>query len=109
MIGLCYQQKEYKLLNENISLLSKKRALLKQAITAMIQEAAKYVDEIEDMTLKLELIDTLRTVTDGKIFVEVERARLTRILVNIKEADGKVAEAAELLQDLQVISIFIVG
>ena len=33
----------------------------------MIQEAAKYVDEIHDMPLKLELIDTLRTVTDGKV------------------------------------------
>jgi hypothetical protein len=33
----------------------------------MIQEAAKFVDELVDMPKKLELIDTLRTVTDGKV------------------------------------------
>ena len=32
----------------------------------------------------------------------MERARLTRILVNIKEKEGKIVEAAELLQELQV-------
>lgn len=35
----------------------------------MVQQAAKYVDEIHDMALKLELIDTLRTVTDGKVSI----------------------------------------
>ena len=67
IVGLCYKAKDFKLLNENIVLLAKKRALLKQAITTMVQEAAKYVNEISDMFTKLELIDTLRTVTDGKV------------------------------------------
>jgi 26S proteasome regulatory subunit N5 len=68
----------------------------------MIQEAMTYIDKTPDQATKLELIDTLRTVTDGKIFVEVERARVTRILAKIKEDDGKVAEAADVLHDLQV-------
>ncbi|KAI8924944.1 hypothetical protein BC831DRAFT_463209 [Entophlyctis helioformis] len=102
IIGLAYRAKDWKLLNENIVVLSKKRALLKQAITKMVQEAIKYVDEIKDMKIKLELIDTLRTVTDGKIFVEVERARLTRTLAKIKEAENKIGEAADLMQELQV-------
>ncbi|KAJ3369448.1 26S proteasome non-ATPase regulatory subunit 12 [Kappamyces sp. JEL0680] len=84
IVSLCYQQRDFKLLNENIVLLSKKRALLKQAITTMVQHVAKYVDEIKDMPTKLELIDTLRTTTDGK------------------EKEGKIVEAAELLQELQV-------
>jgi 26S proteasome regulatory subunit N5 len=33
----------------------------------MVQEAMKFVDEIADMKIKLELIDTLRTMTDGKV------------------------------------------
>ncbi|KAH6562853.1 hypothetical protein BASA50_003039 [Batrachochytrium salamandrivorans] len=102
IITLAYDAKDWKLLNESIVVLSKKRALLKQAITNMVQHAIKYVDEISDMKIKLELIDTLRTVTDGKIFVEVERARLTRSLAKMKEAENKVEEAAELMQDLQV-------
>lgn len=78
IISLCYHQNEFKLLNENIVLLSKKRALLKQAITDMVHEAATYVDLIQDMTLKLELIDTLRTVTDGKVNIFILSQDLCR-------------------------------
>jgi 26S proteasome regulatory subunit N5 len=68
----------------------------------MIQECINYVQEVSDLKTKLELIETLRTVTDGKIFVEVERARLTRLLSKIKEDQGDIVEAADLLQELQV-------
>ncbi len=37
-----------------------------------------------------------------KIHVEVERARLTKKLADIREADGDIAAAAEIMQDLQV-------
>ncbi|KAI8912094.1 hypothetical protein DFJ77DRAFT_432383 [Powellomyces hirtus] len=93
---------DWKILNENIVLLSKRHGLLKQAVTKMIQEAMTYIDKTPDMATKLEFIETLRTVTDGKIFVEVERARLTRTLAEIKEKEGKIVEAADILQDLQV-------
>lgn len=33
----------------------------------MVQEAMEYLDSTPDMEAKLELIDTLRTVTDGKV------------------------------------------
>ena len=68
----------------------------------MVQEACTYVDQISDMPQKLRLIDTLRTVTVGKIYVEIERARLTRKLATIKENEGKIDEAASILQELQV-------
>ena len=38
-----------------------------QAVTKMIQEAFTYVDQITDMDTKLKLIDTLITVTSGKV------------------------------------------
>ena|SRR6185369_6253088 len=38
----------------------------------------------------------------AQIYVEVERARLTRMLSRIREDEGKIAEAAEILQELQV-------
>jgi 26S proteasome regulatory subunit N5 len=68
----------------------------------MVQEACAYVDQTDDMEQKLKLIDTLRTVTAGKIYVEIERARLTKILANIKENQGNIEEAANILQELQV-------
>lgn len=53
----------------------------------------------------LKLIDTLRTVTAGKIYVENERARLTHRLSLIHEADDNIPEAAKIMQELQVKSL----
>jgi 26S proteasome regulatory subunit N5 len=67
ILKLCFSAKDYKLLNEHITLLSKKHGLLKQAVSKMVQEASTFVDKITDKATKLALIDTLRTVTDGKV------------------------------------------
>ncbi|XP_071779410.1 26S proteasome non-ATPase regulatory subunit 12 [Centroberyx gerrardi] len=102
VVQMCYEAKDWDALNENIMLLSKRRSQLKQAVAKMVQECYKYVDAVTDLTIKLRLIDTLRTVTAGKIYVEIERARLTKTLANIKEQNGEVKEAAAILQELQV-------
>ncbi|KAL7746513.1 proteasome regulatory particle subunit [Sorochytrium milnesiophthora] len=102
IIRLCWELNNYNALNEYILVLSKKHGALKQAIQKMVQEAVTYVDKVSDIKPKLELIETLRVVTEGKIYVEVERARLTRILSKIREDEGKVSEAADILQELQV-------
>jgi hypothetical protein len=51
---------------------------------------------------EIKLIETLRTVTSGKIYVEVERARLTHKLAKIQENDGQIAQAAKTMHELQV-------
>ncbi|KAJ1566526.1 26S proteasome non-ATPase regulatory subunit 12, partial [Nowakowskiella sp. JEL0078] len=102
ILSLTYAAKDWKLVNEYVVLLSKKHGLLKQAITKLVQHVMTYLDSAPTKEIKLELINTLRTVTDGKIFVEVERARLTRILAKIKEDEGLINEAADILQELQV-------
>jgi 26S proteasome regulatory subunit N5 len=51
---------------------------------------------------ELALLTTLRAVTEGKIYVEVEWARLTRRLARIREGEGKVDEAAEIMQEVHV-------
>ena len=60
---------------------------------------------ISDKPTMLKLIDTLRTVTAGKIYVENERARLTHRLSLIHEADDNIPEAAKIMQELQVKSL----
>lgn len=37
-----------------------------------------------------------------QIFVEIERARLTRRLAAMKESEGNIAEAADILQEVAV-------
>lgn len=102
MVRLCFETKNWDALSENIIIITKKRGQIKQSVTKMIQEACTYVEKTPNLDAKLKLIDTLRTVTEGKIYVEIERARLTRTLAKIKEDGGKVTEAANILQELQV-------
>lgn len=102
---LCYQAKNWALLNSHIVSLTKKRSQLKAAVTGLVQECCKFVDEISDRETQLELINTLRTVTAGKMYVEVERARLTHKLAQMRESEGKIDEAASLMQELQVESL----
>ena len=40
-----------------------------------------------------------------QIFVEIERARLTRRLAAIREAEGNIADAADTMQEVPVVSV----
>lgn len=95
--------KEWPKLKEHIVLLAKKRGQLKRATTDMVHLNMGWLEGL-DKEKKLELIGTLNEVTEGKIFVEVEKARLTAMLANMKEAEGNTEEAANLLQEVQVES-----
>merc|ERR1712007_117214 len=67
----------------------------------MVRLAMSWIDGLETGE-KLNLMTTLTEVTDGKIFVEVEKARLTKMMADMKEAEGNIEEAANLLQEVQV-------
>lgn len=102
VMKICFGHKNMEMLNENLILLTKRRGQLKQAVIKMVQEVCSYVDQIDSKDEKLKLIETLRTVSSGKIYLELERARVTRKLAEIREAEGDIAEAASVLQELQV-------
>eukprot|EP00090_Calanus_glacialis_P021735 TRINITY_DN3353_c0_g1_i3.p1 TRINITY_DN3353_c0_g1~~TRINITY_DN3353_c0_g1_i3.p1 ORF type:complete len:485 (-),score=199.67 TRINITY_DN3353_c0_g1_i3:93-1547(-) len=102
IVQLCFEAKEWNQLNEKIIDLVKKRAQLKQAVAKMVTECCTFLDKTPDKPTMMKLIDTLRTVTEGKIYVENERSRLTHRLAMIHEKDGNVTEAAKIMQELQV-------
>jgi len=102
VVQLSFEAGEWEALNERIIDLVKKRAQLKQAVAKMVTECCTFLDKTPDKATMLKLIDTLRTVTAGKIYVENERARLTHRLAKIHEEDGKLEEAAKIMQELQV-------
>lgn len=105
IIDILGKQKQWKMLNENILTISKKRNQIKQAITSMVQHAMTFFDNITDKETKVELINTLRRVCEGKIYVELEQAHLVQMLANIKEEECNVEEAANLIQTIQVETI----
>lgn len=51
---------------DNLSLFSKKHGFLKHAVQVMVQKAIQLLDSVKD---KMALIDTIRTVTAGKVFI----------------------------------------
>ncbi|XP_045802548.1 26S proteasome non-ATPase regulatory subunit 12 homolog A-like isoform X5 [Trifolium pratense] len=110
ILQLCFEAEAWKTLNDQIVVLSKRRGQLKQAVTAMVQQAVtamvqqamEYIDKTPDIETRIELIKTLISVSAGKIYVEIERARLVKKLAKIKEEQGLIAEAADLMQEIAV-------
>lgn len=104
LVGICQlsvDAKQWDTLNEQIQSLTKRRGQFKQAVTAMVQKCCEFVELLEPKQ-ELQLIGTLRTVTAGKIYVEVERARLTYRLAQIKEKEENLEEACKVMQETQV-------
>ncbi|KFA64819.1 hypothetical protein S40285_01359 [Stachybotrys chlorohalonatus IBT 40285] len=102
VVTLCKNAGDWSLMNDQTLVLSKKHSQLKQAVTKMVQTVVGFLDDTPDLKTKLSVIETLRTVTEGKIFVEVERARVTRVLSDIKKEQGDLKAATETLCELQV-------
>uniref|UniRef100_A0A8C5CBE3 Proteasome 26S subunit, non-ATPase 12 n=1 Tax=Gadus morhua TaxID=8049 RepID=A0A8C5CBE3_GADMO len=105
VVQMCHEAKDWDALNENIMLLSKRRSQLKQAVAKMVQECYKYVDEVSDLAIKLRLIDTLRTVTAGKVgnirimakyYTRISMKRMANLL------DLSIDESEEFLSSLVV-------
>lgn len=101
LLRIFADKKDWKTLSEYVVMLSKRRAQVKMAIQRMVKEAMLHLDGLDEKT-KLSLLETLRDVTAGKIFVELERARLTRTLADIKLSKNDIDGAATIMQEVQV-------
>ena len=106
VVEACREATAWEELNRMVALLCKRRHQFRQVQSKVVVTCAQYVDEMEasgvHRATRRSLIEALRNVSEGKLFVEVERARLTMKLAQMEEADGNVAEAATILQEEQV-------
>lgn len=69
-VQLCYDARNYTLLNSTISLLSKKHGQLKAAVQAIVEQVLSWLDKVREQDGNekwLELVETLRGVTEGKV------------------------------------------
>jgi len=116
-LDLCYKARDYVQLNTTINVLSKKHGQLKGVVQALVEQAMTWLAEIRQRdgdARWLELVETLRSVTEGKIFLETPRARVTLLLSHYHENLSKLSgatssavkeslqTASDLLSDLQV-------
>lgn len=59
-------------------------------------------DKLPSREERFTMLNTLRTATEGKIFLEREYSQCTKELVEMYEADGKIDEAAKIIQEIQI-------
>ena len=71
-------------------------------ITALMRHARAIGDTSLNDAAKMKIMQTLRDITAGKVFLEVERARVSRSMSDMLYAKGEVDKAADTLQDLAV-------
>lgn len=108
IVDTLVQHRDWDYLDELITVLLKKHGQLKTSIQYMIQQVIDQLDKLDsdnaaELATKIKLIETIRTVTDKKIFVEVERAVVLKLLAEIyltKKND--LDTATDILCDLQV-------
>lgn len=55
---------------------------------AVLPQAMTWLDEAPTKEARIALLVALRDITDGKIFVEAERAKLTRLLAKVRQIDN---------------------
>jgi 26S proteasome regulatory subunit N5 len=81
----------------------KRHGQFKKTVQKLIQECISYIKQTPDISSRISFIDTLLTVSEGKIYLELERARLTMQKCQIFEYEKKdLRKAVEIVQDLQV-------
>lgn len=80
------------------------RALVHKSIPNCIegQHTPVSVSGASEKKARDKLVEALREISDGKIFLEAERARLTRCMAMILEQEGDMAAAADVLQEVHV-------
>jgi len=113
-LELCHEANDYEALVTTLKTLSTRRSQKSKAIAALVTKCLPWVVDSEDgftplptaakdaATNQETLVTELRNITDGKMYLEAERARLTRSLAILKESAGDIATAADVLQDVHV-------
>lgn len=103
IVQLFFESNKLVELNESILTFAMKKHLQsEQAIGEMIRECCKFSDQLTDKAQKVELLETLKIVTNGKLYSEMERAKICQDLARIMREDGNIPRAILILEDLRI-------
>jgi len=104
IVQLCWEAGDVQAVIDNVVLIARKRGQLSSVTSAVVDHALKFVDELKarDIAQHEKLVRGLRVVTEGRIFLEIPRSKLTLILAELLEKRGDKVEACHVMQDVQV-------
>ncbi len=102
IVQICKLKNNWARLNASLILINKRNIQGKESLTAVVKESMTYIDQTPNIETKLELLNTLKEICDGKMYVERESAQLHFTLSEIYENQGDVAKACDTIQDVHV-------
>lgn len=106
MVQLYFESARLEQLNESVLTFAMKKHLQSElAIGQMIRECCKFLDLLDDRAQKVKLLETLKIVTNGKLYSEIERAKICRELAEMKREDGDVIKAISIVEDLRLDTV----
>jgi 26S proteasome regulatory subunit N5 len=114
-LELCRESNDPEALLATLRTLSTRRSQKTKAIAALVHKCLPWVVDVDadgftplppttagGEVARDSLVEELRGITDGKMYLEAERARLTRTVAIIREARGDAPGAADVLQEVHV-------
>eukprot|EP00580_Thalassiosira_gravida_P018597 CAMPEP_0201661960 /NCGR_PEP_ID=MMETSP0494-20130426/4185_1 /ASSEMBLY_ACC=CAM_ASM_000839 /TAXON_ID=420259 /ORGANISM="Thalassiosira gravida, Strain GMp14c1" /LENGTH=474 /DNA_ID=CAMNT_0048140209 /DNA_START=87 /DNA_END=1511 /DNA_ORIENTATION=+ len=113
-LELCHDASDSEALLATLKNLTTRRSQKSKAIASLVTKCLPWVVDVdadgytplpvaEDAAKARDaLVEELRSITDGKMYLEAERARLTRTVAILKESAGDIAGAANALQEVHV-------
>lgn len=114
-LDLCHDVGDSEALLGTLKTLTTRRSQKTKAIAALVHRCLPWVVEVDadgftplspegmgGEAARDALVEELRSITDGKMYLEAERARLTRTMAVIKELQGDASGAADVLQEVHV-------
>lgn len=108
IINTLVTNNDWALINELIPILAKKHGQMKSSIQDFLRKVIENLDKLDndkkqELESKMTIIETIRTVGDKKIYIEVERAVVSKQLSEIYlDKFNDLDKAVEILNDLQV-------
>ena len=101
-LDILISKHDLKGVSDLVASLCHKRGLLKESIQQMFAFLHETASKLSDKDLMRDLLEIVSKNSDGKIFCEVERARVIKDLSKIYEDDGELTHAAKIMLALQV-------
>jgi len=115
-LDLCHDVGDPEALLGTLKTLTTRRSQKTKAIAALVHRCLPWVVDVDadgftplphegmmgGEAARDALVEELRSITDGKMYLEAERARLTRTMAIIKERKGDASGAADVLQEVHV-------
>jgi 26S proteasome regulatory subunit N5 len=67
LLDACRAAGDWRLLEEHVVLLAKRRGQLKQVVQAFVRQAMRFLDDAPSKDAQVSLLKTLQAVTEGKV------------------------------------------